>query len=426
MNRILFYFKLILFLFVIGCKGLKRNQFLAQKYEVRTIALQKDRSLGPCEPNIAINPVDHNNIVVGSVLDNVHVSKDGGETWMHQKLTSKFGVWGDPVLVTDSKGYFYYFHLSDPEGTHWGSEQILDRIVVQKSEDGGITWSEGIGIGLNVPKQQDKPWVCVNPKTDEIYVTWTEFDQYGSSNPDCKSRLLFSKSKDGAVTWSVPVQISSLEGDCIDDDNTVEGVFPISDGENLYVTWGYGNKIWFSKSRDNGCTWSKETTIGEQSQGWSFEISNLKRVNAFPSLALDGKKQLHVSWGAANANNLVNLVCVSSKDEGSHWSSPKVIKPFEGHQFFNQWVCNPRENTFYSILYEQEILGRNEIQVAILKHKLSNPRIEVMYPSTLFSTLGSNFFGDYNDIEFINGNIYGVWTEVENGKNMLKFLKIIK
>ena len=83
----------------------------------------------PCEPSIAISPVNPNIMVAGSILDNVYRSEDGGVTWSHDKLKSSFGVFGDPCVVASPLGDFYYLHLSNPEGKGWESDMLLDRIV---------------------------------------------------------------------------------------------------------------------------------------------------------------------------------------------------------------------------------------------------------------------------------------------------------
>ena len=114
----------------------------------------------PCEPSIAISPLDPQIVVAGSILDNVYNSTDGGKTWNHQQLTSQFGVYGDPCVVASPTGDFYYLHLSDPEGKGWSSNTLLDRIVCQHSTDGGVTWSKGGGMGLSHPKDQDKEWAA--------------------------------------------------------------------------------------------------------------------------------------------------------------------------------------------------------------------------------------------------------------------------
>ena len=53
----------------------------------------------PCEPSIAMDPNNPDVVVVGSILDNVYRSEDGGRSWTHDKLTSPLGVLGDPCVV---------------------------------------------------------------------------------------------------------------------------------------------------------------------------------------------------------------------------------------------------------------------------------------------------------------------------------------
>ena len=93
----------------------------------------------PCEPSIAMDPNDANVVVAGSILDNVYRSEDGGQTWESDKLSSPLGVFGDPCVVASPTGDFYFLHLSDPEGLGWRSDALLDRIVCQRSKDGGLS-----------------------------------------------------------------------------------------------------------------------------------------------------------------------------------------------------------------------------------------------------------------------------------------------
>ena len=45
----------------------------------------------------------------------------------------------------------------------------------------------------NGEKVQDKEGVVVNQENNEIYVTWTQFDSYGTTIPTDSSVILFSK-----------------------------------------------------------------------------------------------------------------------------------------------------------------------------------------------------------------------------------------
>ena len=134
----------------------------------------------PEEPSICINPKNINQVVGGANLNHSDYSTDGGATWVTGIITnSSWGVWGDPIITIDTAGSFYYFHLAEDPGL--GFPYYVDRIIAQKSSNGGATWSNpGSFTGLNLPKIQDKHGIAIDwthgPRGNWIYVTWTEFD----------------------------------------------------------------------------------------------------------------------------------------------------------------------------------------------------------------------------------------------------------
>ena len=132
----------------------------------------------PNEPSIAINPKNTNELVAGSNINNYYYSTDGGLNWTEDILSSTYGVWGDPAIACDTTGSFYFFHLSNPPSGSW-----IDRIVSQRMPSLGAAWTNGGFAGLNGNKAQDKHWVTIDRSTNVIYMTWTEFDSYGSTTP---------------------------------------------------------------------------------------------------------------------------------------------------------------------------------------------------------------------------------------------------
>ena len=120
----------------------------------------------PEEPSIYINPKNTNQVMAASNIDNVFYSNDGGQTWTISKLTSTYGVWGDPCIITDTTGAFYFFHLSNPPTGNW-----IDRIVCQRLDTFGGTWNwnNGSYMGLNGTKAQDKEWAVVDWNNNTIY-----------------------------------------------------------------------------------------------------------------------------------------------------------------------------------------------------------------------------------------------------------------
>src|SRR5690606_37248758 len=154
--------------------------------------------------------------------------------WTRTTMTSPYGVWGDPCIVIDTNGHYYYFHLSNPPGGSW-----IDRIVCQKSTNGGVTWSNATYFGLRSPaKAEDKEWAVVDRTNNYIYVSWTEFDDYGSSSQSDSSRIWFVRSTDAGATWTSERRLDKLGGDCVDEDNTVEGAVPtVGPNGEIYDAW---------------------------------------------------------------------------------------------------------------------------------------------------------------------------------------------
>jgi len=216
------------------------------------IRVSSERSTSPEEVTITIDPQNPMNLFAAANIDFFYNSTDGGQTWNEHRLSSTLGVWGDPCVIHDNDGNLYYSHLSNPPFGYW-----IDRIVVQKSTDGGNTWDEGASVGLTPPKNQDKEWMAYDktesPYKGNLYMAWTEFDMYGSPDINDKSRILFSRSVDKSSSWSAPFVVSDITGSCLDDDNTVEGAVPAvgPDGE-IYLSWSGHEVLMFDKSLDGG------------------------------------------------------------------------------------------------------------------------------------------------------------------------------
>jgi BNR/Asp-box repeat len=383
-------------------------------------------STGPCEPTICINPVNAENIAAGAILDAYYWSEDGGRTWKNEQLKSRLGVFGDPVLVADAKGHFYYAHLSDPEGKQWQSKKLLDRIVIQKSTDGGKTYSEGTYCGENHPKDQDKHWLCVDPKSGTIYCTWTEFDEYNNADTTkFKSRILFSKSTDGGQTWSPSVKINQYDGDCLDDDKTTEGAVPtVGPNGELYVAWAWNNKIWFDYSMDGGTTWlAKDILVAEQPGGWTYDVFGISRCNGLPVLDCDRSNgphrgTLYVNWSDQRNGDTDTDIWVSrSTDGGKTWTKALRVNddPAGKDQFLTWLTVDQVTGHLYSVFYDRRAYADNRTDVYLAVSRNGGTSFENMKISeSPFDPVKYVFFGDYNHISAHNGRVRPIWTRLDN------------
>lgn len=384
---------------------------------------------GPCEPSIAINPQNPLNIVAASVLNHTYYTTDGGKTWKIQTVDSPLGVWGDPCVVADQNGHFYYFHLSNPTGKGWNSDDVLDRIVCQKSVDLGKSWSAGTGIGYRDSRHdQDKEWATIDPRNNHIYVAWTEFDKYKSTLPEDSSYILLSKSTDGADSWSDPVRINQKAGNCLDDDKTVEGAVPTTgpNGE-VYVAWAFNDTIYFDRSEDGGETWlAQDLVVASQPGGWDFEIPGLSRCNGLPVTVCDisdgpHRGTIYVNWtDMRNGNKDVDVWIAKSTDGGNTWSEPiRVNNDAPGHQQFLTWLTIDQTTGYlYAVFYDRRHYNDNRTDV-YLAYSIDGGESFMNLKITEHPFLlgeGGPFFGDYNNIAAHKGKIYPVWTQVDEKK----------
>ena len=400
--------------------------FIANSQSIfENIKIPKTESLYPyeqCEPSIVIHPKNQNIIAAGSVMDGFYISKNGGKSWEAEQLKSKFGVNGDPVLIFDSTGCLYYFHLSNYPKT-----SRLDRIVCQTKKKIDKPFSKGSYPSPNGNKVQDKHWVAVHPCKKEICMTWTQFDKYNSSNPKDSSIILFSKSKNKGRKWSKPKRISTFGGDCLDGDNTVEGAFPAYgvNGE-IYVVWTGPKGFVFQKSSNGGKTWLKnEIPVGPHPGGWTYDIPGIYRCNGLPILVCDhsngpNRGTLYLNWtDQRNGKDDTDVWLSKSKDGGTNWSKPIKVNQDKGkaQQFLSWMSIDQSDGTLYFVFYDRRNYSTLETDVYLAYSKDGGKSfLEERVSKEPFIPNEKVFFGDYLNISSVNGMIMPIWPRMDQRK----------
>ena len=134
------------------------------------------------------NPNGAGLVLLQALFGGYSVSKDNGKSWRSAYFPPVPGsafTFGDPVLAVAPNGTVYFSQLgTDAKGN--------STVQVNRSTDGGITWSPGIVVAID--PGSDKEWMAVGPD-GTIYVTWTSFQSDGSS------QLRLAKSTDEGKTW---------------------------------------------------------------------------------------------------------------------------------------------------------------------------------------------------------------------------------
>ena len=376
----------------------------------------------PEEPSIIINPKNTNQVIAGANLETYYYSNDGGLSWQEGTISSSYGVWGDPCLVVDTTGNIYFFHLSNPP-----DGDFIDRIVCQKSSDGGASYSNGAYTGLNGAKDQDKEWAAVDPATNNIYVCWTQFDKYQSINPLDSSNILFSKSIDGGQNWSNPKRINHIAGDCLDEDNTVEGAVPSvgPDGE-IYVCWAGPAGLVFNRSLDQGNTWMDTNVfISDIPGGWDYSIAGIYRANGLPVTCCDISQgpyrgNIYVNWSdQRNGAFDTDIWFMKSSDGGIHWGERKrVNNDPPGKQQFLTWMTVDQVTGYiYFVFYDRRSYSDVLTDVYLVVSRDGGETFENMKLSeSPFRPNSSIFFGDYTGISAHNNIVRPVWARLHSGQ----------
>lgn len=379
---------------------------------------------GICEPSISVDPTNTSNIYAASVLNNYYQSTDGGKTWDKQTLESPYGVWGDPCLITDNEGVLYYFHLSDPEGTNWRSDSIIDRIVCQTKNGINGAFNDGSFTKVN-GKKHDKEWAAIHPSNGAVALSWTQFDSYGTEDSTCKSTILFSESFDQGQTWTDPVVITERTGDCVDDDQTAEGAVPAYGlSKARYIVWALDNVIYFSRSLD-GKNW-QEITVAQQQAGWSQSYDGFIRCNGMPVSAVDHCAEspyhgrIYLCWGDQNDEDGGEIFLSYSDNAGANWSTPSKVSPSGGasDQFLPWLTVDPTSGYLYAVFYDRRNTEKaNETNTYLSVSKDGGQTwSEQQINDAPFYPSDAVFMGDYNHISAHGGVVRPIWTELSGVK----------
>ncbi len=408
--------------------------FISLNIQAQYVNIEIDNSGGtgyvPNEPFISFNPENLDQMVIGTNISYSYYSNDKGYSWTKVPLTSEsYGVWGDPCVINDNNGDFYFFHLSNPtSGGSW-----IDRIVCQKSENNGLSWNDISSVGLNGDKQHDKETAVVDRASNNIYLTWTQMDAYHSSEPSDVSTIMFSSSFDMAQTWTTPYRLSQHLGDSNGGSEMLRSAIPCVGPEGqVYVSWAGKNAegdlgIIFDKSTNQGETWLDEDVFVCDFPGGShFDIPGI-----YPGMGAGWSNTVcDTSGGAYNGNIYINwadqrngtdntdIWMVKSENQGETWSSPIKVNNDDSdkHQFFTWMAVDQVTGNLFFVFYDRRNHSDNETDVFMAVSEdggetFSNVKIS----TSSFLPTEDVFFGDYSNIIAHNNVVRPVWTRLDGG-----------
>ncbi|HZT71300.1 MAG TPA: sialidase family protein [Terriglobia bacterium] len=379
------------------------------------------------EPSVAVNPLNPKQVVLAYQTGaRVAYSEDAGENWQIAANTvpRNYAVSGDVSVAYDNQGHAFLCYIAfDKLGTeeYWGHNATRNGIFVRRSLDGGRTWQNPAAV-IEHPTQpgipfEDKPYIVADntkgPYAGNLYVGWTQFTL-------TQSVILFSRSVDDGVTWSKPIRISTKAGLPRDDNGAVEGFTgAVGPDGTLYVVWADGTHVVFTYSRDGGRTFAPSRGIIPIAPPY-FHITNVDRTDGFPVISIDprggkGAGLLYVTWSDYR-NGDVDVFCSTSADHGRTWAPAVRVNSDPIHngadQFFQWLAVDPVTGAANLIFYDRRDDSENRNAVVVLARSTDHGRTfdNYLWMGEPFDP-NNDFIGDYTGIAAYGGRIYGVWTE---------------
>ena len=400
----------------------------------QVVRITEPNAINPAEVSIAINPKNPDNMIAASFQTGHpprpragsyhYVTFDGGKTWTTVPTPDPTNlVQGDDVVAFSQDGIAYHAHLSFDGIRLARPVRAESGMIVNVSKDGGNTWTEGtpaIDHINSVIPFEDKPGLIVDNApgsrwNGNVYMAWTRFDVYGSSNPEDHSQIYFTRSVDHGQTFSMPFRISDTGGDCVDSDNTVEGAVPaVGPNGEVYVVWAGPLGLVFDKSLDGGLTFGKDKVISDFPGGWDFAVEGLDRANGMPVTGVDlsdgpNKGTLYVNWIDAR-NGDPDVFVMSSRDGGNTWSTPVRVNddPLKNGkvQFFTWMAVDPADGSINIVFYDRRDTTGTQTRLTLAR-SVDGGRTFVNYKidQQPFAANSRTFFGDYSSISAYEGRV---------------------
>lgn len=336
------------------------------------IVLPNNPDLPENEPSVAVNPLDpltiiavaHDFTVDGFAL---YRSFDGGATFSYTILpvTEGFDFLSDPIVDFGLQNICLISGLAANATTNEAS------IIVFRSNDGGQTFQNSTIVSTEIGNGifDDKEYLAIDkspgsPFQGNAYISYTRF-----TNNNTLTQILLQRSVDGGITWSTPVAISPIFPNLpfVQGSNITIG----PDGE-VYVGWIEGdftNALFrISRSDDGGDIFvapiivstivSVPTTLNSRVPTWGF------RTPTFAFLAVDhsgcfdegGFARVYAVWQDFLTGN-AHILLAYSDDGGLNWSTPVRAEnsPENTQNFFPFITVSPTSGTVTVIYYTNRV-----------------------------------------------------------------------
>lgn len=323
------------------------------------------------------------------------IAEGRGERGAWQQNESRYDFVDDPSVALNDRG---------ETAVVW---------VDQASKDVFFQRLSAVGSKLGQPRNISRtpttfswlPRIVFAPGAPEkIFVVWQEIIFSGGSHG---GDILFSGSDDGGMSFSEPKNLSrSIGGEGkgrINKDIWHNGSFDLVAGGNgaLYAAWTeYDGQLWFSRSTDDGASFSGPRRLAG---GSSADPARA------PSLALGPGRTLYLAW-TVGEDNAADIRLAKSVDAGITFAEPQIVAPSKNYSDAPKLAVDP-DGTLHLVYAESSggpfeqyhiryIRSADGARTFDVPRVLSNP-----VPASISSTAFPGLIID------AKGNLYVIWEQ---------------
>lgn len=319
------------------------------------------------EPYVAVNPANPSNVIGIWQQDRwsdggahglvIGRSLDGGNTWSEQPINlsvcgggnssngGNYARASDPWVTFSPNGVAYVISISFTAASMTGG--ALSSVLVSRSADGGVTWSNPTTLILDGASAfNDKETITADPNNSNyVYAVWDRLDTSG------RGPAYFARSTDGGSTWqtAVPIYDPGVNNQTIGNeivglpDGTIVDVFEEIDS-------GAGGTIRVIRSGDYGATWSAPVSVAADLSVGTRDpnTGNPVRDGGFlPQIAAGAGGKLAAVWQDSrfSGGQRDGIAFSQSSDDGQTWSAPVEINSVPAVEAFTPSVAIMADGT---------------------------------------------------------------------------------